>query len=325
MNRRGVRGPKLLDQVREAIRARHYSLRTEKTYVGWVKRFILFHGKRHPAEMAETEINAFLSHLAVKEHVSASTQNQALSALLFLYRYVIGREVGSLGDVIRARKPKRVPVVMTREEVKTVLDQLTGDKWLMANLMYGAGLRLMECLRLRVQDIDFARNEITVRDGKGAKDRRTMLPESLKKPLQDHLHRVKEVHGKDLADGWGRVLMPDALDRKYPNAPTDWRWQWVFPQENRWKNPKTGEEGRHHVHETLVQRAVKEAVRKANVVKHVGCHTFRHSFATHLLEAGYDIRTIQELLGHKDVSTTMIYTHVLNKGGGGVRSPVDEL
>ena len=248
-----------------------------------------------------------------------------MSALLFLYRYVIGREVGSLGDVIRARKPKRLPAVMTREEVKAVLAQLEGDKWLMASLMYGAGLRLMECLRLRVQDIDFARNEITVRDGKGAKDRRTMLPESLKKPLQDHLHRVKEVHEKDLADGWGRVLMPDALDRKYPNAPTDWRWQWVFPQENRWKNPKIGEEGRHHVHETLLQRAVKEAVRKANVVKHVSCHTFRHSFATHLLEAGYDIRTIQELMGHKDVSTTMIYTHVLNKGGGGVRSPVDGL
>ena len=275
--------------------------------------------------MAEPEINAFLTHLAVKENVSASTQNQALSALLFLYRHGIGREVGDLGNVVRARKPMRLPVVMTRDEVKTVLAQLSGDKWLMASLMYGAGLRLMECLRLRVQDIDFARNEILIRDGKGAKDRITMLPETLKAPLREHLKRVKAIHDRDLAENWGRVQMPDALDRKYPNAPADWRWQWVFPQENRWKNTKTGEEGRHHVHETILQRAVKEAVRKAEVIKNVGCHSFRHAFATHLLEAGYDIRTIQDLLGHKDVSTTMIYTHVLNKGGHGVRSPVDRL
>jgi integron integrase len=214
---------------------------------------------------------------------------------------------------------------MTREEVKAVLAKLTGEKRLMAALIYGAGLRLMECLRLRVQDLDFSRNEILVRDGKGAKDRSTMLPESLNAPLQDHLKKVKAIHEKDLAEGWGRVLLPDALDRKYPNAPKDWRWQWVFPQETRWKNTMTGEEGRHHVHETILQRAVKEAVRQAGVVKHVGCHTFRHSFATHLLETGYDIRTIQELLGHKDVSTTMIYAHVLNKGGHGVRSPVDGL
>jgi integron integrase len=206
-----------------------------------------------------------------------------------------------------------------------VLAKLNGDKWLMASLMYGAGLRLMECLCLRVQDIDFSRNEILVRDGKGAKDRITMLPESLKIPLQEHLKKVKTIHERDLAEGWGRVLMPEALDRKYPNAPKEWRWQWVFPQENRWKNTKTGEEGRHHVHETILQRAVKEAVRKVGIVERIGCHTFRHSFATHLLEAGYDIRTIQELLGHKDVSTTMIYTHVLNKGGHGVRSPVDLL
>jgi integron integrase len=275
--------------------------------------------------MAEPEINAFLTHLAVKEKVSASTQTQALSALLFLYRHVLDREIGHLGDVIRARKPKRLPVVMTREEVKAVLGHLDGDKWLMASLMYGAGLRLMECLRLRVQDIDFERNEITVRDGKGSKDRRTMLPESLKSPLREHLRKVKAMHERDLRDGWGRVQMPDALDRKYPHAPADWRWQWVFPQENRWKNTKTGEQGRHHVHETIPQRAVKGAVRAARIVKHVGCHIFRHSFATHLLEAGYDIRTIQELLGHKDVTTTMIYTHVLNKGGHGVRSPVDAL
>jgi len=317
------RRPKLLDRMREALRSRHYSRRTEQTYCHWIKRYIHFHNVRHPAKMGEAEINAFLTHLAVKEKVSASTQNQALSALLFLYRHVLGREVGDLGEVIRARKPKRLPVVMTRDEVKAVLANLTGDKWLMASLMYGAGLRLMECLRLRVQDVDFFRNEILVRDGKGARDRITMLPESLKAPLREHLKKVKAIHERDLTDGWGRVPLPDALGRKYPNASKEWRWQWVFPQENRWKNFKTGEEGRHHLHETILQRAVKEAVRKAGVVKHVGCHTFRHSFATHLLEAGYDIRTIQELLGHKDVSTTMIYTHVLNKGGHGVRSPID--
>ncbi len=317
--------PKLLDRLCEALRSRHYSRRTEQCYCHWVKRFIFFHHVRHPAEMAEPEINAFLTHLAVKEKISASTQNQALSALLFLYRHVLDRVIGDLGDVIRARKPKRLPVVMTREEARAVLSHLEGDKRLMAALMYGAGLRLMECLRLRVQDIDFARNELTVRDGKGSKDRRTMLPESLKPPFLAHLRKVRRVHESDLADGWGRVQMPDALDRKYPNAPAEWRWQWVFPQENRWKNTRTGEEGRHHVHETILQRAVKEAVRKAGIVKHVGCHTFRHSFATHLLESGYDIRTIQELLGHTDVTTTMIYTHVLNKGGHGVRSPVDDL
>jgi len=275
--------------------------------------------------MGEPEINAFLTHLAVKERVTASTQTQALSAILFLYRYVIGREVGDLGHVIRARKPKRLPVVMSREEVKAVLSNLTGDKWLMASLMYGTGLRLMECLRLRVQDIDFTRKEILVRDGKGAKDRITMLPESLKGPLQDYLKRVKAIHERDLAEGWGRVLLPSALDRKYPNAPKEWRWQWVFPQENRWKNPKSGEEGRHHIDESLVQKAVREAVSRAGLTKRATCHTFRHSFATHLLEGGYDIRTVQELLGHSDVKTTMIYTHVLNRGPAGVRSPVDGL
>lgn len=319
------RPPKLLDQMREALRSRHYSRRTEQTYCQWVKRFIFFHKVRHPVEMGGAEINAFLTHLAVKEKVSASTQNQALSALLFLYRHVLGREVGDLGEVIRARKPKRLPVVMNRDEVKAVLANLTGDKWLMASLMYGAGLRLMECMRLRVQDIDFSRNEILVRDGKGAKDRITMLPKSLKPALQKHLKKVKAVHERDLADGWGRVLLPGALDRKYPNAPKEWRWQWVFPQENRWKNPKTGEEGRHHVHESIIQKAVNVAVRKAGLAKRATCHTFRHSFATQLLEGGYDIRTVQELLGHKDVKTTMIYTHVLNRGGKGVKSPVDDL
>jgi integron integrase len=321
----GPRPPKLLDRLRRELRAGHYSRRTEMTYVHWVRRFIFFHRLRHPAEMSEQEINAFLTHLAVKDKVSASTQNQALSALLFLYRRVIRRPVGDLGEVIRARKPKRLPVVMSRAEVKALLAALNGDKWLMASLMYGAGLRLMECLRLRVQDIDFSRNEILVRNGKGGKDRITMLPESLKAPLQVHLRKVKAIHDGDLADGWGRVLLPDAVARKYPNAAKEWRWQWVFPQEKRWKNIRAGEEGRHHVHETILQRAVKQAVIKVGLVKHVGCHTFRHSFATHLLEAGYDIRTIQELLGHKDVATTMIYTHVLNKGGPGVRSPMDGL
>lgn len=321
----GTGAPKLLNRLRQALRSRHYSRRTEQTYCLWVKRFIYFHNVRPPTEMAEPQINAFLTHLAVKRKVSASTQNQALSALLFLYRHVLNRQIGDLGEVIRARRPKRLPVVMTRDEVKAVLGHLKGDKWLMATLMYGAGLRLMECLRLRVQDLDFSRNEILVRNGKGAKDRITMLPESVKTQLQEHLKRVKSVHERDLADGWGRVLLPDALDRKYPNTPKEWRWQWVFPQEYRWKNAKTAEQGRHHVDESLVQKAVREAVIRAGLTKRATCHTFRHSFATHLLEGGYDIRTVQELLGHKDVSTTMIYTHVLNRGPSGVRSPADGL
>jgi integron integrase len=275
--------------------------------------------------MAEPEINAFLTYLAVKKNVSASTQNQALSALLFLYRHVLGREIGDLGDVIRARKPKRLPVVMTREEVKAVLAHLQGDKWLMASFMYGAGLRLMECLRLRVQDVDFTTNQIAVRDGKGFKDRITMLPAVVKEPLKQHLEQVREVHQRDLTDGYGRVFMPYALARKYPNAAIEWRWWWVFPQERRWKNRNTGEQGRHHIDESIVQRAVKEAVIRAGLTKRATCHTFRHSFATHLLEVGYDIRTVQELLGHKDLKTTMIYTHVLNQGPKGVRSPMDEI
>ena len=263
--------------------------------------------------------------MAVDEQVSASTQTQALSALLFLYRHVIGREVGELTDLIRARKPKRLPVVLTRDEVKAVLGELDGDKRLMASLMYGAGLRLMECLRLRVLDIELTRGEIVVRDGKGGKDRITMLPLSVKPSLDSQLAAARSVHQRDLANGWGRVALPDALARKYPSAPADWHWQWVFPQQRRWKNLQTGEQGRHHVHESIIQRAMKEAVGSAGIVKHATCHTLRHSFATHLLEAGYDIRTIQELLGHKDVRTTMIYTHVLNRGGQGVRSPIDGL
>ena len=319
-----AQAPRLLDLLADELRVRHYSPRTEKAYLMWVRRFIVFHNLRHPGEMAEPEVNAYLTHLAVDLGVSASTQTQALSALLFLYRHVLGVDLGSLGQVVRARRPERLPVVMTRAEVRAVLAELPGECRLAAGIMYGCGLRLSECLRLRVQDIDFGANEILVRDGKGAKDRVTMLPEKLKAPLHAQLRRARVVHEADLAAGWGRVVLPGALDRKYPNAAAEWRWQWVFPQERRWKNMRTGEQGRHHMHPTVLQRAVKEAVRKAGVQKNVGCHTFRHSFATHLLESGYDIRTIQELLGHKDVRTTMIYTHVLNRGGCGVRSPLDE-
>jgi len=317
--------PRLLEQLRQALRSRHYSRRTEQTYCQWVKRFVYFHKVRHPAEMGEPEINAFLTHLAVKERVSASTQNQALSAILFLYRHVLNRKIGDLGEVIRARKPRHLPVVMTREEVKLVLGHLKGDRWLMANLMYGTGLRLRECLRLRVQDVDFAANQIIVRDGKGFKDRITMLPNVIKRPLLEHLEIIKKIHERDLAEGYGRVQMPYALSRKYPNAGKEWIWQWVFPQENRWVNPQTGQRGRHHVDESLLQKAVKAAVGQASITKRATCHTVRHSFATHLLEDGYDIRTVQELLGHKDIRTTMIYTHVLKRGPAGVRSPVDSL
>lgn len=316
--------PKLLDRLSHELRARHYSDRTEKAYRLWVRRFIVYHAMKHPAQMGEPEINDFVSHLAVGEHVSASTQTQALSAILFLYRYVLRRDLQKMPGLVRARASQHLPVVMTRAEVRAVLAELSDEHWLMASLMYGAGLRLSECLRLRVQDIDFGANEILVRDGKGAKDRVTMLPTSLKGPLTAQLRRAREVHELDLAAGWGRVMLPDALSRKYPNAATDWRWQWVFPQERRWRDPKTGRQGRHHVHQTILQRAVKVAVAQAGVQKNVGCHTFRHSFATQLLESGYDICTIQELLGHKDVRTTMVYTHVLNKGGRGVRSPLDE-
>lgn len=315
----------LMSQLRAALRSRHYSRRTEQAYCLWVRRFIRFHGVRHPADMAEPEINAFLTHLATVEHVSASTQTQALSALLFLYRHVIGREVGELTGLVRARTSRRLPVVLTRDEVRAVLGALDGDKWLMASLMYGSGLRLMECLRLRVLDLEFTRGEIVVRDGKGGKDRVTMLPRSLTPALESHLIVARAVHQRDLTAGWGRIALPDALARKYPNAPADWRWQWVFPQQRRWVDLQTGAQGRHHVHESIIQRAVKEAVGRAGIAKHASCHTLRHSFATHLLEAGYDIRTIQELLGHKDVRTTMIYTHVLNRGGQGVRSPIDGL
>lgn len=320
-----LRKPKLLEQVRLRLRARHYSRRTESAYVQWIRRYILFHGKRHPMALGESEINAFLTNLAVEGKVAASTQTQALSALLFLYREVLSKDVGDLGDLIRARRPRRLPTVLTRDEVRLVLGNLHGQEHLAASILYGAGLRLLECLRLRIKDIDFSRNEITVHDGRGGKDRLTMLPQSIKAQLGEHLAAVKKVHEKDLELGWGRVPLPEALDRKYPNAPTDWRWQWVFPQNRRWRNPKTGEQGRHHMDESILQRAFKRAVDEAELAKRATCHTLRHSFATHLIEDGYDIRTVQELLGHKDVRTTMVYTHVLNRGGRGVRSPADDL
>jgi integron integrase len=311
--------------MQRALRARHYSRRTEQSYCLWARRYIRFHGLRHPAEMAEPEINAFVTHLAVHGQVSASTQTQALSALLFLYRHVLGREVGELAELIRAQKPKRLPVVLTREEVRALLDHLDGTSHLIAALLYGAGLRLTECLRLRVLDLDLARGELVVRGGKGGKDRATTLPRALEPALREQLRHARSVHRRDLADGWGRVELPDALARKYPGAPAEWRWQWVFPQHRRWTDRRIGQQGRHHIHPTLVQRAVHDAVRRAGIEKHATCHTLRHSFATHLLESGYDIRTIQELLGHKDVGTTMIYTHVLGRGGQGVRSPLDGL
>ncbi len=280
--------PRLMDQMREALRARHYSPRTERAYCSWVVRYIRFHHYRHPAEMVEPEINEFLTHLAVDDHVSASTQTQALSALLFLYRYVIGYEVGEIQGLVRAKTPRRLPVVLSPSEVTTLLGELPAEYRLIASVLYGAGLRLMECLELRVQDIDFDRGEITVRRGKGDKDRITMLPQSLAQPLRQHLAHVRRIHERDLAEGWGSVELPDALARKYPNAGREWAWQWVFPQQTRWRDPKSGEQGRYHVHETLVQRAVKDAARRAGIPKRVTCHTLRHSFATHLLESGYD-------------------------------------
>jgi len=318
-------GPKrpLLKQVRHHIRLRHYSIRTEEAYVRAVRRFILFHGKRHPAEMGVEEIRQFLSHLASHDRVAASTQNQALSALLFLYREVLAIDLPFVDSVERARRPARVPVVLTRDEVRLLLAQISGVQRLMAGLLYGSGLRLMECVRLRVKDVDFAYGQITVRDGKGEKDRRTLLPGPLAGPLRRQLARARLQHEEDLRRGGGRVYLPYALGRKYPAA-AEWIWQWVFPASGLSADPRTGEERRHHLSEDTLQRAVKRAAAEAGIAKRVSCHTLRHSFATHLLEAGYDIRTIQELLGHANVQTTMIYTHVLNKGGRGVRSPLEE-
>lgn len=316
--------PRLLEQVRSIIRLKHYSIRTEIAYIHWIKEYILFHHKRHPLELGADDVSQFLSYLAETKHVASSTQNQAASALLFLYREVLAQPLPWLDQVQKAKKPAKLPVVFTKEEVKRVLARLDGTKWLMATLLYGSGLRLMECLRLRVMDIDFEVNQIIVRDGKGCKDRITMLPSLLKEPLIQHLSRVEALHAQDLREGYGRVYLPNALERKYRNANREWIWQYVFPSGKRSTDPRTGREQRHHVKESVLQQAVKSAIRAAGIKKGGSCHSLRHSFATHLLADGYDIRTIQELLGHKDVRTTMIYTHVLNKGGKGVRSPLDE-
>ena len=317
--------PKLLDRVRDAIRTRHYSPRTEQAYVHWIRRYIFFHGVRHPADMGKQELNAFLSHLAVKEHVSASTQTQALSALVFLYRHVLGRDIGLLEGVVRAKRLARVPVVLTRSEVRQLLTRLDDVVLLVCTLLYGSGLRLLECLHMRVKDIDFERLEIAVRDGKGQKDRVTMLPVSCKQPLLDHLVKIGQLHEDDLRQGLGRAPLPDAVARKYPSADRQWAWQYVFPASSHYTDRQTGVRHRHHLHETVVQKSVAVAVRLAGLNKPATPHTLRHSFATHLLEGGSDIRTVQELLGHNDVSTTMIYTHVLNRGGRGVQSPADRL
>lgn len=314
---------RLLEQARDVMRLKHYSLRTERSYCDWIERFIRFHRMRHPREMGETEVSAFLTHLARDRQVAASTQNQALSAILFLYQHVLRQQIGWLGNVERSSRPVRLPVVLTRDEVRRILNHLHGTLRLMAELLYGSGLRLMECVRLRTKDVDFAYAKIVVRDGKGAKDRVTMLPVTLAAPLERHLQKVKAQHEQDLDDGFGEVYLPGALARKYPKAAREWAWQFVFPSARISLDPRSGEKRRHHVEESSLQLAMKKAVRASGVNKPASCHTLRHSFATHLLENGYDIRTVQELLGHKDVSTTMIYTHVLNRPGIGVKSPLD--
>jgi integron integrase len=316
-------GPRLLDQVRDRIRLKHYSIRTEQSYVEWVRRFVLFHGRRHPRELGHAHVESFLTHLAVEGNVAAATQNQAKSALLFLYKEVLGTELAWLDGVQSAKRPARLPVVLTPEEVIAVLHRVDGTRGLILRLLYGTGMRILEALRLRVKDVDFQRREILVRDGKGGRDRVTMLPDSLALTLRAHLARVKVLHEDDLREGFGEVYLPFALARKYPNAAREWAWQYVFPAANRSVDPRSGAVRRHHADDQSVQRAMREALRRAGVQKPATPHTLRHSFATHLLESGSDIRTVQELLGHKDVATTMIYTHVLNRGGRGVTSPID--
>ena len=321
----GASPPRLLDQVRGKIRLKHYSLRTEQAYSDWIKRYIRFHGKRHPRDMGAGEVEVFLTHLAVEGKVAASTQNQAKSALLFLYKVVLEMELPWLDNVEQAKVPKRLPVVLTREEVHGLLARLQGVHWLVASLLYGTGMRLMEGLRLRVKDVDFSRGEVLVRDGKGFKDRVTMLPQSLKEPLRLQMAQTRALHERDLAAGNGSVYLPFALERKYPSAAREWAWQYVFPAAALSTDPRSGVVRRHHLMDQSIQRALKQAVRDADLAKPATPHTLRHSFATHLLQSGYDIRTVQELLGHADVATTMIYTHVLNKGGRGVTSPLDAI
>jgi integron integrase len=315
--------PRLRDQLHAAIRTRFYSRRTEQSYWYWVKFFIYFHGKRHPAEMGGQEVTAFLNWLATDRKVAAATQNQALNALVFLYKHVLGKDLPWFDGLVRAKRPVRVPVVLTEMEMQRLLAQMDGTRWLIASLLYGAGLRLQEGLMLRVKDVDFAYRQIVVREGKGAKDRVTMLPENTVQPLQAHLGKVRALHRMDCEAGYGEVWLPHALARKYPRAGREGGWQFVFPSGNRSADPETGVIRRHHIYPDTVQRAIKRAARASGITKPVSCHTLRHSFATHLLQSGYDIRTVQELLGHSDVSTTMIYTHVLNKGGRGVKSPLD--
>lgn len=317
--------PKLLDQVRATIRLKHYSIRTEESYVGWIRRFILFHGKQHPRDLGPEQVRDFLTYLAVEEKVSAATQNQALNAIVFLYRHVLDIEFGDCSDFQPAKTSRKKPVVLTREEVDRLIAVMDGQFRLMALLLYGGGLRLMDCLRLRVKDIDFGYHQIVVRDGKGAKDRITVLPDAAIAPLKSHLDQVRSVFEQDRRDSIPGVYLPTALERKYPTASTQWIWQWVFPAQDLSVDPRSKSVRRHHVHETLLQRAVREAARQAKIPKHATCHTLRHSFATHLIEAGSDIRTVQELLGHADVATTEIYTHVLNRPGLAVRSPADTM
>lgn len=319
------RSPRLLDRVRRAIRVRHYSQRTEAAYIGWIRRFIHHHGVRHPEEMGSLEVVDFLSDLAIEGRVSASTQNQALAALLFLYREVLGRELEGLDNAVRARAPRHLPAVLSREEVRVVLGELDGTNRLIAQLLYGAGLRLLECLRLRIHDVDTARRQITVREGKGRRDRATVFPRSLEEALRDQLVAARALYEADRLCGAPGVELPHALARKFPRAPTEWRWFWIFPAPSVSHDPRTGIRRRHHVHESGIQRAVRRASVRAGVTKRVTPHTLRHSFATHLLESGSDIRTVQTLLGHRDVKTTMIYTHVLDRGPMGVTSPFDRL
>ena len=315
--------PRLLVQIRQVIRVKHYSLRTEESYINWIKRFTFFHNKKHPIEMGEKEIREFITHLAKNEKVSGSTQNQALCAMVFLYKNVLKKELENTISIYWAKRPKKLPVVFSKNEAIAVLNKLKGTHWLVGMLLYGSGLRLSESLELRVKDIDFDYNQIIVRDAKGEKDRSTMLPQKIIKPLKEHLEKVKIIHENDLKNGFGTVYLPYAIERKYLNAKFEWNWQHFFPATKISTDPRSGVQRRHHLYDTVIQKAIKQAIRDAGITKHASCHTFRHSFATHLLESGYDIRTIQELLGHNNVETTMIYTHVINQGGKGVRSPAD--